>query len=260
MMAAGAIAADGMAANSTEPVIAAECRAAVHLANLGAEGDLVWDTTARCDPKVLPNGAWVAVKFAYPLPAGSTFLDPRADVRPIERDGRIAGVAVAPRALDPWTSLRFSIRTRNEGRGTSAKLTPPLLDGDLPQIVAFGNAELTFEPRASLDPRSRASAMAITLGDFSHAAYRDALKEGRALGARWDGPAVVLRATRAIRDEQGIEGELAPRADKTRGVYIGVGLLSLATAVGLGLVAIRFKRRSDDEHAEAVLRAEIDSL
>jgi len=263
------------AALSTERAVVMECRTAVHIASTASGGssqpqaspkggssavrDLVWDTTAPCSMEGLPTGAWVAVRFAYPLPEGAVLLDVRADERPIERNGRLVGVAFVDRALVPQP-LRFSIRVKNVSRGPSAKLTPPLLEGDAPQIVAFGNSDLSFEPRNFLDPQSRASAMAITLGDFSHDAYRDALREGKVLDLHWDGPAIVLRATRPIHDAQGIEGELVERADKTKGLYIGVGLVGLAAAVGLVLVALRFKRQSEDEHAEALLRAEIDSL
>ena len=256
--------------NDVDSAVAVECRSAVHIASTisqasrdnehGAAHSLVWDTTASCSADGASDAAWLAVRFAYPLPAGSTLVDIRSDERPIEIDGRLVGVAIASQPFDRWRPIRFSVRTNNRSEGPAARITPPILEGDEPQIVAFGNPDFSFEPRESLSPQSRASAMAITLGDLSHDSYRDALREGKSLGVHWDGPAIVLRATRPIKEEQGIEGELVERGDRTQGVFIGVGIAVGAAIVGLVLLALRFKRRSEDEHAEATLRAEIDAL
>ncbi|HWL87688.1 MAG TPA: hypothetical protein VNO21_17910 [Polyangiaceae bacterium] len=268
-----------MAMDSTQPAVAAECRSAVHIASAvsrsgaekganeaGAVRDLVWDSTVSCTAPLSPAGGWTAIRFAYPLPAGATFssaADVRDGARPIEHDGRIIGIAVANGTLDPWHPFRFSIRVRTTSQGPDAKITPPLLDlleGRTPQIIAFSSSDLSFDPRDSLEPQARASAMAITLGDVSHDAYRAALNDAKSRGLHWDGPAIVLRATRPICDQGGVSGELVERADKTHGVYIGVGIVSAAAAAGLAFLAFRFKRRSEDERAEALLRAEIDAL
>jgi len=238
-----------------------DCHPAVYVATAVSNGEeLVWDAKVSCTV-VHDDASWVALDFAYPLPEGSTLVDAvKRRQAPIERDGRIVGVTIYQPERISSGPIAFSVRTKNMRRGPEARITPPLLDqGDL-HVVAFASEDFSFEPRASLDPHVRATAMAITLGDLSHHAYRTALDEQKSLGVRWDGPAVILRVTPAIREHQGIDGELAERAEKTEGVFIGVAIAVGAAVVGLVFLATRFKRRSDDEHAEATLRAEIDSL
>ncbi len=181
---------------------------------------------------------------------------------PLTQDGRLIGVRFSD-ASSLSHPLRFFVRTKNVRHGEGAKLTPPLLQdmqGDVPQVVAFSSGDFSFEARDSLEPHARMSAMAITLGDLSHQAYTGALDGGKAMGVLWEGPALVVRPTQAIRAAQGLDGEMVERAEKTQGVYIGVGLATAAAAAGLFYLALRFKKRSEDERAEAVLRAEIDSL
>lgn len=241
----------------------AYCAVAVHVASAASQAEdastLVWSTHARCDADIAPRAAWFAIHFAYPLPAGAVLLDANHEQRPIDKDGRITGVAFA-RPPTQTSPLHFSIRVKNVSRGPDARLTPPLLEMPWPQVVAFDSSDLSFEPHASLDPQARASAMAITLGDVSHGAYREALRNAQNLAVHWRGPAIVVHATPLIKERHGIDGELATRAHKTQGVYLGVGLVSAAAALGLVFIALRFKRQSDDEHAEAVLRSEIDAL
>ncbi|WP_394842490.1 hypothetical protein LZC95_36150 [Pendulispora brunnea] len=238
-----------------------DCHPAVYVATVVSNGEeLVWDSKVTCTV-MHDDASWVALDFAYPLPEGSTLVDAvKRRQAPIERDGRIVGVTIYQPERVATGPISFSVRTKNVRRGSDARVTPPLLEHVDTHVVAFASEDVSFEPRTSLDPHSRATAMAITLGDIPHTTYRAALNEGKLLGLRWDGPAVVLRATPAIRERQGIDGELVDRAEKTEGVFFGVVIAVGAAVVGLVYLATRFKRRSDDEHAEATLRAEIDSL
>ncbi|WP_394831932.1 hypothetical protein LVJ94_35985 [Pendulispora rubella] len=238
-----------------------DCHPAVYVATAVSNGEeLVWDATVNCTV-MHDDASWVALDFAYPLPEGSTLVDAvKRRQSPIERDGRIVGVTIYQPERVTSGRIAFSVRTKNLRRGPDARITPPLLEHVDMHVVAFASEDVSFEPRASLDPHARATAMAITLGDIPHHAYRAALNEQKSLGLQWDGPAVVLHATPAIREHQGIDGELVERAEKTEGVFLGVAVAAGAAVMGLVFLATRFKRRSDDEHAEATLRAEIDSL
>lgn len=155
----------------------------------------------------------------------------------------------APRRVTTLQSL--------ERAGTSLRLDPPLVAGELVQVVTFADSNLVFVPSDGLPSRRTRHGFEVFRPD--RASRERVVQCLRARGIQL-APAALLIGTSPDAPMPRLEGRLRPKQEDAPVVLAVSGALLAAFLAGLAVAWRRLVRRVRLEAAEAILKADMPDL